>query len=302
MGGGRILILGGTGMLGHVLFRQLSKHDDYEVFATVRNYPEATQYFPLQLAKMIRTDSVDADNFDTVIRALASIQPDIVINCIGLIKQLPMATDPLSAITVNAYLPHRISLICRAAHARMIHVSTDCVFMGKKGMYVEADIADADDLYGRTKYLGEVNYPHCVTLRTSIIGHELKGRHGLIEWFLSQDNSIKGYSKAIFSGFPTIELARIIRDHVLPHPELSGTYHVSAEPISKYNLLVMVAEKYGKTIDIQPCDDFVQDRSLDSTIFRSQTGYNPPSWSELVTRMHEDYVTHLEPNYALARK
>lgn len=302
MGTKKVLILGGTGMLGHVLFRQLSRQAEYDVHATVRNYSEAARYFSPELVKKIRTDSVDADNFDTIIRALASIQPDIVINCIGLIKQLPLSTDPLSAITVNAYLPHRISLICRAAHARMIHVSTDCVYNGKKGMYTEADIADAEDLYGRTKYLGEVNYPHCVTLRTSIIGHELKGKHGLIEWFLAQDRGIKGYTKAIFSGFPTIELANIIRDHVLPKQELQGTYHVSSNPISKYKLLVMVAEQYGKSIDIQPSEDFVQDRSLDSTLFRQKTGYKPPLWPELIKRMHEDYVAQGEGSYAFARK
>lgn len=290
----KVLILGGTGMLGHVLYRQLSMHGSYEVFATVRNYREATRYFSPEIINNIRIDSVDADNFDTVIRALASIQPDIVINCIGLIKQLPIASDPLSAITVNAQLPHRISLVCRAAGARMIHISTDCVFDGKKGMYTEADISNAEDFYGRTKHLGEVSYPHCITLRTSIIGHELKGRLGLIEWFLSQKNRVKGYTKAIYSGFPTIELARIITDYVLPNPDLSGVYHVSSEPISKYDLLRLVADKYLKDIEIVPCDDFNQDRSLDSSLFRTKTGYAPPSWPELVEKMHRDYTQHME--------
>lgn len=290
----KILILGGTGMLGHVLYRQLSRHDSYEVFATVRNYREAVRYFSPEIINNIRIDSVDADNFDTVIRALASIQPDIVINCIGLIKQLPIASDPLAAITVNAQLPHRISLVCRAADARMIHISTDCIFNGKKGMYTEADIPNAEDLYGRTKHLGEVSYPHCVTLRTSIIGHELKGRLGLIEWFLSQKEMVKGFTKAIYSGFPTIELARIITDYVLPNSDLTGVYHVSSEPISKYDLLRLVADKYQKGIEIVPCDDFNQDRSLDSSFFRSKTGYRPPSWQELVKKMHRDYTQHLE--------
>lgn len=289
----KILILGGTGMLGHVLFRELSKRPDYDIYTTVRNYSEAKKYFPSELASKIRTDSVDADNFDSVIRALASIQPQIVINCIGLIKQLPLASDPLSAITVNAQLPHRISLVCRAAGARMIHISTDCVFDGKKGMYTEADISNAEDLYGRTKHLGEVSYPHCITLRTSIIGHELKGRLGLIEWFLSQKEMVKGFTKAIYSGLPTIELARVITDYVLPNPDLTGVYHVSSEPISKYDLLKLVADKYQKDIEIVPCDDFNQDRSLDSSIFRAKTGYTSPSWPELVEKMHRDYTQHI---------
>src|SRR4030067_637196 len=159
----KILILGGTGMIGHVLFRQLSKHPEYDVYSTVRNYSEAKKYFSPDLVNKIKLDEVDADNFDTIIRSLASIQPDIVINCIGLIKQLPIAGDPLSAITVNAQLPHRISLISRAANARLIHISTACVFNGAKGSYTEDDHSNAEDLYGRTKFLGEVAYPHCVT-------------------------------------------------------------------------------------------------------------------------------------------
>jgi dTDP-4-dehydrorhamnose reductase len=239
-----------------------------------------------------RSNIVDADNFDTVIRALASIQPDVVINCIGLIKQLPIASDPLSAITVNAQLPHRISLISRAAGARMIHISTDCVFNGMNGNYTEDDLSSAEDLYGQTKYLGEVSYPHCVTLRTSIIGHELKGRYGLIDWFLGQQGIIRGFTKAIYTGFPTMELARVISDYILPNEELNGVYHVSTDPISKYELLKLVAEKYGKRITIEPYDDFALDRSLDSSRFRSLTGYVTPTWSHLVDAMYHDYDTN----------
>ncbi len=174
----------------------------------------------------------------------------------------------------------------------MIHISTDCVFDGKKGNYSDNDHANADDLYGRTKYLGEVTYPHCVTLRTSIIGHELKGRYGLIDWFLSQEGHTRGYTRALYSGFPTIELARIISDYVLPNESLSGTYHVSSDTISKYELLKKVAQKYGKKIDIEPFSDFVLDRSLDSSLFMEKTGYIPPSWSDLIDEMHNDYLAH----------
>ncbi|OPY90122.1 MAG: dTDP-4-dehydrorhamnose reductase [Syntrophaceae bacterium PtaU1.Bin231] len=293
----KVLILGGTGMLGHVLFRHLSRNADYDVYATARNLGLIARFFPPVLAAKFRPDSVDADNFDTVIRALASIQPAIVINCIGMIKQQPMASDPLTAITVNAQLPHRISLISRNAKARMIHISTDCVFDGKKGMYTEDDVPSAEDLYGRTKLLGEVSYSHCVTLRTSIIGHELKGRYGLIEWFLGQTGRVRGYKNAIYSGFPTIELARIISDHVLPNRELSGIYHVSSAPISKYDLLKMVAGRYGKQIEIEPYEDFVVDRSLNSNRFRSRTGYSPPSWAELIDGMYRDYEANKDLQY-----
>lgn len=291
----RILILGGTGMLGHVLFRSLSKNKDFEVHATTRDYKGFAHYFDKKLKEKIRPQIVEADNFDSVIRSLASIQPNIVINCIGLIKQLPLAGDPLSAITINAQLPHRLSLICRTSHARLIHISTDCVFNGRKGMYIESDISDAEDLYGRTKYLGEVSYkPHCITLRTSIIGHELKGKLGLVEWFLSQKEKVKGFTKAIYSGFPTIELSKIISDYIIPNTDLSGVYHVSSGPISKYDLLKLVADRYNKKIQIEPFDEFVQDRSLNSALFQKQTGYVPPSWRELVDLMYNDYIQHRE--------
>ncbi|WP_082736216.1 dTDP-4-dehydrorhamnose reductase family protein [Syntrophomonas wolfei] len=284
----RVLILGGTGMLGHTLFSQLMLESNLDVYATARSSEGLKEWFPVDMVSKIRT-GVDADNFDTVIRALASIQPDVVINCIGLIKQLPISSDPLSAITVNSLLPHRISLVCRTAGARLIHISTDCVFNGSKGNYTEQDPSDAQDLYGRSKFLGEVSYPHCVTMRTSIIGHELKGKLGLIEWFLAQKSSICGFTKAIYSGFPTVELARIIREVVLPNKELSGVYHVSSEPISKYDLLNLVAAKYGKIVKIEPFPDFVQDRSLNSDYFRQVTGYKPPSWEELINGMYSDF-------------
>jgi len=284
-----VLILGGTGMLGHTLFTQLSANENLDVYATARSLDGLSRYFPQELLQKVRSD-VDANDFDTVIRALASIQPDVIINCIGLIKQLPMASDPLTSINVNSQLPHRISMISRAAHARMIHISTDCVFDGQKGNYKENDPSNANDLYGRSKFLGEVSYPHCVTLRTSIIGHELKGNYGLVEWFLAQQGNVSGYTNAIFSGLPTVELARIISEFVLPNNKLSGMYHVSSQPISKYKLLKLIADTYGKEIEIKPCDDIRIDRSLDSTIFRQITGYTPPEWPKLIEDMHKEYI------------
>ncbi len=278
-------------MLGHTLFMQLSLQKNLDVYATARTSSGLSLWFHPDAVEKIRV-GVDADNFDTVIRAFASIQPDVVINCIGLIKQLPMASDPLSAIIINSLLPHQISMICRSAGARMIHISTDCVFDGKKGNYTENDSSTADDLYGRSKFLGEVAYPlHCLTLRTSIIGHELKGKLGLIEWFLAQEGKVRGFTHAIYSGFPTIEFARIITDYILPNPELTGVYHVSSDPISKYDLLKLVAKKYDKEIKIEPYDDSRQNRSLDSSLFRRLTGYMPPSWPELVDKMHQDFIS-----------
>lgn len=284
----KILILGGSGMLGHRLWINLRK--EHEVWVTVRQtsspFPEHPE-FPLEY---VRTD-VDASNFDQVTRALASIQPDLVINCIGLIKQIGhLARDPIMAISLNALLPHRISLVCRAAKIRMLHISTDCVFSGNKGNYLESDQSDAEDLYGRSKFMGEVAYPpHSLTLRTSIIGRELKTHLGLIEWFLSQKdgNTIHGYKGAIYSGFTTDELSHIITNYVIPHPDLTGLYHVSSEPISKYDLLHLVNEAFGRKINILPDEKFFLDRSLDSTRFQQVIGYHPPSWHEMIREMAE---------------
>ena len=282
----RILILGGTGMLGHTLVRYFSAVPDYDVYATARSLVGLEKYFPKEVLDRFLSDSVDANYFDSVTRALAAVQPDIVINCIGIIKQLPLADDPLSAISLNALLPHRISLISHAAGARMIHISTDCVFDGLKGDYNEEDPSNAKDLYGRSKFLGEVVYDHCITLRTSIIGHELKGKLGLVGWFLSQRGEVQGFTNAIYTGFPTIELASVIHRFVLPNPALKGLYHVSSSAISKYDLLKLIAQRYGKNIVIKPVGDFLINRSLNAERFCKATGYRAPSWPELVEKMY----------------
>lgn len=183
--------------------------------------------------------------------------------------------------------PDALARLCALAGARLAHMSTDCVFSGAKGMYTEADMSDPKDLYSPSKYLSEVDYPHAITLRTSIIGHELEGAHNLLGWFLAQEGSVKRFRRAIFSGLPPVEVARVIRDHVVLHPELHGLYHVSADPIHKFDLLALVAQIYGKAIEIEPDEQLVIDRSLDSTRFRLATGFQAGSWPELVRAMHE---------------
>lgn len=283
----KILILGTTGMLGHTLLKKLSERDNLDVYATCRSRNGLSQWFQQEIVDRIYSP-VDANKFNSVRRILVEIKPDVVINCIGVIKQLAEAKDPLQCIEINALFPHRLAQACKSVGARLIHISTDCVFSGKKGMYLESDLPDCDDLYGRTKLLGEVDYPHTVTLRTSIIGHELHGGVSLIDWFLGQKERARGFTKAIYSGFPTVEMARIIAEIVIPHHELSGLHHVSSEPISKFDLLCLVRDIYGKTIEIEPFDDFVCDRSLDSSRFRAATGYVPPPWPELVAHMYEE--------------
>ena len=211
--------------------------------------------------------------------------PDVVINCVGLIKQLSDFSDPLKAIPINSMLPHRLARLCEG-RARFIHISTDCVYDGRKGNYVESDSPDARDLYGMSKYIGEVMYPHSITLRTSIIGHELQSKNSLVEWFLSQGPSCKGFKRAVFSGLPAVVLAQIIRDIIIPDKKLSGIYHLAAKPISKYDLLTLIASIYCKSIQIIPDNTYVIDRSLNANKFRIATDYIAPEWPTLIRTMH----------------
>lgn len=280
----RILVLGASGMLGHAVLRVFSDSAGFEAWGTVRSAGAGRRLSASVQDRLI--SGVDVENPDSLARAFAQCQPNVVINCVGLVKQLAEANDPLLTLPLNAMLPHRLARLCEVAGARLIHVSTDCVFDGAKGGYGEADAPNARDLYGLSKYLGEVDQPHAVTLRTSIIGPELGGgANGLVGWFLSQDKPVSGYTKAVFSGLSTVELARIMRDQVLPHPELRGLYHVSAAPISKHDLLRLLAEAWGKITRIIPDDKLRIDRSLDSSRFRAATGYTPPAWPEMVAEM-----------------
>ena len=280
----RILVLGASGMLGNAMMRVLSEKKDWQVIGTLRS-ESAKRLFHSDIAAQL-ISGVDVEQQDSLLQAFIQARPDVVINCVGLIKQLADADDPLQAIPINALLPHRLARMCELAGARLVHMSTDCVFAGDKGNYRESDPSDAKDLYGRSKYLGEVAYPHAVTLRTSIIGHELQSAHGLVGWFLSQQGRCNGYTKAIFSGLPTVVLAQIVRDVVIPHTALSGVYHVAAKPIAKYDLLKLIAAVYGKKIEIDPSDKLVIDRSLDASCFREATGYVAPEWPKLIETMH----------------
>ena len=272
-------------MLGNAVLRWFHDSPGYAAFGTTRS-SAVLRHLPPALHRQI-VSGVDVEQFDTLLMAFAKVRPQVVVNCIGVVKQLAEADDPLIAIPINSVLPHRLARLSQVVGARFVHVSTDCVFDGKKGMYTEADVPNAYDLYGRSKLLGEVDYENAITLRTSIIGHELASAHGLVGWFLSQDGAVRGFSKAVFSGLPTVELARVIRDAVIPNPTLRGLYHVSAEPIAKYDLLRLVGNAYGRKNTITPDDKVVIDRSLDSTRFRAATGYAPRSWPDLIRAMHD---------------
>jgi dTDP-4-dehydrorhamnose reductase len=280
----RVLVLGASGMLGNAMLKVMAERDDWAIYGTLRS-TNSTLQAAVPTAKFLY--GVNAEQTDSLISAFAHSCPKIVINCVGLVKQLAGAEDPLEAISINSLLPHRLAKLCELSEARLVHVSTDCVFSGRKGRYSEMDAPDAEDVYGRTKLLGEVEYPHAITLRTSIIGHELGSTHGLVDWFLSQQGNVKGYTSTIFSGLPTSELARVIRDFVIPNPVINGVYHVAANPISKHDLLQLINQKYGKGLLIEPDDRLKINRSLDATRFKSATGYTAPEWPELIGKMYE---------------
>ena len=281
----KILILGASGMLGNALLRFFTESIGYVVYGSVRT-ERAKSFIPKNLQDNIFA-GVDVENFDSLTRLFAFVRPDVVVNCVGLVKQLAAAEDVLSALPINSLLPHRLARLCEISNCRLVHMSTDCVFSGHKGMYVETDIPDASDLYGRSKHMGEVDYQNAITLRTSIIGHELDGERSLINWFLAQKDKVKGFKKAIFSGLPTVEVARVIRDYVIPNPELHGLYHLSVDPISKFDLLTLVNEVYGKNISIVPDHVYIIDRSLDSSRFQAATGFKVSPWRDLIMDMYK---------------
>ena len=281
----KVLVLGSSGMLGNTIFNYFFNDDGFETYGTIRSSSKLR--FLESTWQNIITDLVIGQNDDVLLKILNDIHPHVVINCIGIVKQLKDAEDPLISVPINSLLPHKLVKLCESINARLIHVSTDCVFSGAKGMYVEDDISDANDLYGRTKYIGEVNHSNAVTLRTSIIGHEPNQKNkSLVDWFIAQKSAVPGYKNAIFSGLPCIELASIIKNFVLPSPSLCGVYHVSANPISKYHLLKLIAEVYKINTEVYPDDSIIIDRSLDSSRFCKATGYKVTPWLDLIIQMH----------------
>ncbi|HIF9354872.1 TPA: dTDP-4-dehydrorhamnose reductase family protein [Photobacterium damselae] len=284
----KVLILGVTGMLGYSLFSNLSDQGNLSVFGTVRNIKGKESYFS-GLENNLITD-VDAYDIEELERAISIVNPSVVINCIGLIKQHSISKQHIDAVKINALLPHELTNICDKFDAKLIHFSTDCVFSGETGLYTEESLPDSRDLYGKSKCLGEVDYGNHLTLRTSIIGHELTSSVSLIDWFLSQNVSTHGFSKAVFSGLPTCYIAKLLAEHILPNPSLIGLYHLSVDPIDKFTLLSLVADIYGKDIEIKKSEELVIDRSLNSNNFRAVTQFQPPSWPELIEYMHIDYT------------
>ncbi len=282
----KILVLGANGMLGSTLFRLLPNYG-YSVYGTVRQSKKtqflSESFFPNVDNLILNVDVLNTDQLNQVI---SQVKPDLVINCIGVIKQLDVANDPLYVIPINSLLPHRLSDLCERVNARLIHISTDCVFDGKNGNYLESDRPNADDLYGKSKELGEIrNKKHVLTLRTSLIGHELQSDHSLVDWFLSQKGNVQGYTNAIFSGLTTVEVARVLHVNIISANMNSGLYHLAVNPISKFELLNLVKKWYQKDNEIVPSSSVNIDRSLNSDRFNRDFLYSPPSWEDLISSL-----------------
>jgi dTDP-4-dehydrorhamnose reductase len=283
----KILILGISGMLGHRIFKQLTSNPLLEVYGTLRR--RKNNFFAYKDQINRRIFEIDVSDFLDFSFLISNLKPNIIINCIGIIKQNVLSDNLQDSLTINSLFPHKLASLAFKNGSRVIHISTDCVFSGKKGGYVEEDLSDVSDSYGISKFLGELHYPHTITLRTSIIGHEIDTNVGLLEWFLSQDNEINGYSKAVFSGFTTNELSKVIEKHLLFNCQLSGLYHLATRPIDKFNLLCMIKEIYKKNISILNDQSYVIDRSLNSAKFESISGYKPPEWKSLILNMYNEH-------------
>jgi dTDP-4-dehydrorhamnose reductase len=282
----RILVLGASGLLGSAVLRVLAVGRGRVVGAT--RDPEAVRRFAPYLAPHLVTTG-DLRDFDALVGLLDQETPDVVINCVAASRA--DRSKPEVMMALFALLPQRLGRFCQTRGIRLVHFSSDGVFSGRRGRYAEDDIPDAEDAYGIAKILGELTGPGTLTIRASMVGPDPVGRSGLLSWFLAQEEECAGYSRSVFSGLPTVELGRIVRDVILPRPQLSGIYHVAANPISKLELLRLIAAQYGKVIAINDDPSTVMDRSLDCEAFRRATDYSSADWPALVRMMYEDHQT-----------
>jgi dTDP-4-dehydrorhamnose reductase len=281
----RVLVLGGTGMLGHSLWQECRAR--FDSFVTVRAArPDETPLGALDPARIVA--GVRAEASETISSALAETRPEVVVNCIGIVKQARAAADRITTVRVNSLFPHELAALCERNGARLIHLSTDCVFSGRRGDYSEQDSPEPIDLYGRSKLLGEPAGTRVLTLRTSMIGWELSGsRQGLLEWFAGHEagTRVSGYTRARFTGPTTPVLSRTIAEVIESGDELNGTWHVGAAAITKHDLLVRLRDALGIDVEVVPDESVVIDRTLDSSRFRGAAAWSPPTWDQMVTEL-----------------
>ncbi len=279
----KTLILGVDGMLGHVMAASFLLEKSFDVYVVKRSGNIENLFLNINSKRVFTAHVINDDIFNII----SKVKPDFVINCMGIVKQSKLMNDYIQMISINSLLPHKLAKICESFNAKLIHFSTDCVFSGKTGFYNEFDNADANENYGKSKFLGEVNYGNTLTLRTSFFGHQIKNKYSLLEWFLAQKKICQGFANHMYSGLPTYEIANIVKNYLFNNIHLCGLYHVSNNPISKYHLLKLIKKIYKKDIEIIKNIDTSLDRSLDSSLFRKETGYEPPSWEQSIEEMYE---------------
>jgi dTDP-4-dehydrorhamnose reductase len=276
----QILVLGATGLLGNAMTKVLAHNADFEVVATYRGKSPAA----VPGVKFISCPDVTDDAL--IQELIASVRPAGIVNCVGLVKNLINSpASEVDAFRINATFPHKLANWCKIYNTRLIHFSTDCVFSGKNGFYPDDAIHDATDVYGVSKSLGELIYPHCVTIRSSIVGHCPEHPSGLFDWFISQKYKATTFSNAIYSGLTTLELAKITSTLILPNIEICGVQQIAGMPISKSELLRLVNERYGLALALTPISEPAIDRSLDGSRFCKRTGYVPPTWETMVDQL-----------------
>lgn len=274
----KILVLGASGLIGSNVFNYLSAYAVYDVIGTYRNSEILSQFDSNSISRLIQFElNESTSQLDAI---CSKFRPDVIINALGVTKHVVESNEKI--VRVNALFPHQLANLACRFNAKLIHISTDCVFSGMKGMYSELDFPDACDLYGRSKILSEVTYGGHLTIRISTIGLELASELGLLGWFLKCSDSCNGFTKAIFSGLPSKYFAYVLHQYVLPNKDLTGLYHISSEPIDKFSLLKALAEFYNKKIDIYPDESLVINRSLNSSSFAEKTGFVVPSWKNLI--------------------
>lgn len=267
----KLLILGGEGMAGHIIKEYFKGKTQYEVFSTSRNEQDDSSIF---------LDVLDSKSVEELIE---SMKPDIVINCIGILND-HASNNPMLALQVNSLLPHQLAKLTERHQGKLIQISTDCVFSGKKGDYTEDDLPDGTSVYSQTKRWGEVIDNKHLTIRTSIIGPELKEDGiGLFLWFMKQSGEIKGYEKVLWNGVTTLELAKATEE-MIKH-SVTGLYHLGSDiKISKYSLLKLIQEVFKKDdVRIIPDDNIVLDRTIKNT--RTDFHYPIPTYEKMLVEL-----------------
>ena len=283
----KILILGSNGLVGNTITRYFFEKENYQTIAILRDYSKLKLFQKKFHQKFLVIENIL--DYEKTKKIIKSVKPDILINCLGITnKEITINPKQIEKfIIINSLFPHWLQRLCSNIGARLIHFSTDCIFSGKKGFYSEKDIPDPPDIYGRSKLLGELNYENTLTIRKSVIGHELETKKGLLEWFLAQNNYVQGYKNVIFSGITVLELARLIDTYIIPRSDLKGILNISGQSISKFDLLKILANVYNKSIEIIPNESMNINRTLNGSQFNKLTGYRISPWSSLVKSMYE---------------